>query len=302
VGVGLAQQLFDKIINLEFIRKDGSADVIRCPDQGMKPDISLKGKFVTSSQAQMIELRITNFYPAVPLNEYKVINITAGYKDSLQTTISGSVWIAYQESPGPDGVTYFQLFLGDFTKWINTIFNNRYDTGTPIVQVLIDIASALGLGFIGRGIESITLQAPLTFPGGYIKDAVTFLNQAQPDIVIRMDSKTLIAFQKSDTTGQVWQIDFFSSPPRQEAYGWTFAAPWNPAIRPGDQIVINPKYYKQTFVTFNATFIPDASQTGQDSGLPKTPFTVLTLDFDFDTTGNANNMSLVVLTGSEGAA
>jgi hypothetical protein len=265
----------------------------------MKPDISLKGKFITASQAQMIELRVTNFYPSIPLSDYKLINITAGYRDSLQATISGSVWIAYQESPGPDGVTYFQLFLGDFTKWLNVVFANSYATGTPVVQVLTDIASALALGIIGVGIQDVTLQAPLTFPGLYIKDAVAFINQAFPDLIIRMDSRALIAFKKTENTGQSWQIDFFSSPPRREAYGWTFAAPWNPAIRPGDRVTINPKYYKQTFVTFNTSFVPDVGQTGQDSGFPKTPFTVLTLEFDFDTMGSSNNMSLVVLDGSE---
>ena len=283
MGIAMAQELFDKIINLELVRKDGSVDFIRCPDTGMKPDISLKGKFITASQAQMIELRVTNFYPAVPLNDYRVINITAGYRDSLQATISGSVWIAYQESPGPDGVTYFQLFLGDFTKWLNVIFSNYYQAGTPLVQVINDIASALGLGFIGRNLQNITLSVPLTFPAGYVKDAVTFLNQAFPDIVIRMDSRVLIAFEKNDNTGQSWQIDFFSSPPRREAYGWTFNAPWNPALRPGDQVTINPKYYKQTFVTFNTSFVPAADSTGSDSAYPKTPFTILTLEFDFDT-------------------
>lgn len=298
----MAQELFDKIVNIQFVKKDGTSDFFLTPERGMKPEISLKGRFITASQAQMIELRVTNFYPSAPLNEYKVLNITAGYFGGLQTTISGSVWIAYQESPGPDGVTYFQLFLGDFTKWLNVPFNNTYPQGTPLTTILFDIATALGLLFVGNGLEGITTQSPLSFPPGFVKDAVNFLNIVQPDIIIRMDSLNLIAFKKEGFTGLSYPIQYFSSPPRREAYGWTFNAPWNPAMRPGDQVTIDPKYYKQTFVTFNTNFVPDAIQTGAGTALPMTPFTILTLEFDFNTIGPTNNMSLVVLDGSEASA
>ena len=295
-----SQQIFDKIINIDFVQKDGTIDTLKCPPSGMKPEITMSGRFFTDANAKDIELRITNFYPKVPLTDYRVLNLSVGYGTSPLAVISGSVWVAYQESPGPDGVTYFHLFLGDFNKWVNVQFNRSYEKGTPLVSIISAFAVSLGLGISTTILASETLDAPLSFQG-FVKDAVAMFCQNYQDIILYMDSKTLTAFHKTENTGRVFQIDLFSSPPRKEAWGWSFTAPWNPAIRPGDVITINPKFYQQTFVTFNPNFNPDVEQSSSSSnnGFPTQPLTVFSIEFDFSTVGSQNNMSVVAFTKSD---
>jgi len=81
-------KLFDKIINVTLVKKDGESDYIRCPKVGRKPTINFRGKILPSPVLSDLELRITNLDTGdTPLDAYKYLKIQAGYADSLNTTI-----------------------------------------------------------------------------------------------------------------------------------------------------------------------------------------------------------------------
>lgn len=296
--------LFDRIINIDLIKKDGTIDKIVCPESGMKPDIRLQGEFVTSALVKMIEVRITNFYPSSPLNEYSYINIYAGYRGSALTTLSGQIWIAYTESPGPDGVTYIQAFLGNFRKYTMAKFDRAFPANSASLSfVLGAIAQELGLHQDFHYLDTIAdpginasgmITVPLYFKG-YINDSLTKLTQTFPSLIVYMDSTSLVAYPLAKSKTTKYKVDIFSSPPRREAWGWTFVAPWIPQLRPGDIIEINPKYYQQTFVTYqndlSVQFVPDSTKS-LDTGAT---FKMFKLSFEFSTNQMNNQMSCMIL-------
>ena len=291
----------DKIINQELIKKDGTMDKIACPATGQKPDISLKGKMIQSGLITRLELRITNFYPSVPLRDYATINIDAGYSNSVvRATMSGQVWTAFQESPGPDGVTFFEINLGVYDKWLNGVYSKNFDAGSPVTNLYQWVADILGLDFSGSGITDTLTDSIFLGPknvNGLIADITTLTGIKY---ITRMDSKALVVFPHDSNTGKVFNIDYFSASPQRSAAGWIFNSPWYPDLRVGDLCKIDPKYFKTTFaVQHSDIFTPDL-ETGVNDPAPSS-LTVLTIDFEFRTNGPQNLMSVVALDGTEQA-
>lgn len=276
--------LLDKQINIILSTDNGKSDHIIIPKTGIKPEISIQGKMVENTISDL-SLRITNFYPSQPLNQYKTITIDAGYKSQQSKSTSGvdttgEIFIAYQESSPPDGITYFQFLPCQWTDFINTSINIHFrkNTSANFSDLIKNVSNQIGLN-IKNTVPDFTLQSSYDFNGS----AKTFIIELtkQYNLCFRVDGGTLLIYPKDSNTGVIYNIEYISSPPHASAAGVTFNAPWVPALRPGDLISLNPKYYSSTY--------------GGISSANQQYLKVLTIEFEFNTVQEVNKMTILAL-------
>ncbi len=217
------------------------------------------------------------------MSTLQVSNVTA--------SIKGKIWIAFQESPSPDGVTYFQLITGAYyVDFINaaTLQPVYWPTETLLRIVLDDICTLL-TNQANRPIQlslpatsalyTVALSWNLDWNGG-IKDLLQELQNIFKFQYI-LDGDRLIVWESEGATDKIFQMDYFSSPPIRSAAGITFTAPWIPNMRAGDRIRIDPKYYRLTYggTTFELREI----------------LKVQTINFEFNEVTGHNQMSVLAL-------
>lgn len=273
--------LFDKIVNVTLVQKDGVSRYIECPKFGQKPSINVQGAMNPAVVLSELDLRITNLLTGdTPLTAYKYIKIEAGYAGALKTTIEAEVNNAYQETPGPDGITIFKSFLGYWTNWSNVTMSQQWTTGTSVKSVLEYCASQLQLTLKTTLDSGLQIQAPSGWGHtGLIKDFLTDISKVL-NVNIYPTGAFLIAYPGKGDTGVRHVLQYFSTPPRHEAYGYNLTSPWDPTIRPGDIITVDSRYMRQTY----GGSVVDATGTS---------FVVQTLSFDFSTNDETNSMIIM---------
>lgn len=274
-------KLFDKIIELKFYDKSGQLqDHIKIPDTGIKPNIGIQGQFKTSSVVGDVTIRIVNFYPFLPLNEYKKIEIIAGYRDSEdKATISGQIMVGYQESPSPDGVTFFSFLPCDLDSFLNTVVSVNHPKGASKFSLLNDITTKMGWSLDYNGDDNpIENGFDMT---ATVKDLMIEF-KSRYKLTYDIDGDVLHVYEYSKGKGgDIIPINYVSSPPSATAAGITFVAPWIPSLRPGMAIHIDPKYFRQNFGAANVTLSPD--------------LIVQTVEFQFNTVTGQNSMTVLAL-------
>ena len=295
-----AQQLFDKVINLTLYKADGSYDQITTPApaelQGRKPTIRLKGRLVSQDTLLQVELRITNLYVKSPLSSYVKVDVQAGYASAPLIAFSGTILVAYQELPGPDGVTMFQLLLGDLGAWRNVLFNGTFNAGQMLSNVCQEIVGIMSSSTFPMHLEynvSPDVSLPIDIPfTGYAKDVIHELKKhftkydpnTGADIGIQFSpiGDTLHVYNADqgliDTI--IYRLDYISHAKHNSA-GFEIIAPWIPALRPGHLIWIDPKYFRQDF---------GGSQVAIGN-----QYRIYMIDFDFCTTDSTNTMTLLTI-------
>ena len=149
---------------------------------------------VAQTTIQQMELRITNFFTDVPLSEYKKVVLEAGYANSLRVGMKGEILNSFTEQPGPDGVTFFQVMVGQFTDWMSKTSSTTFNEGTPFESVLKTVANALGLTAISFAATGQVLPFPLSY-NGLAKEWLEKLKGVFPAIIIKPDGSNLIAYQ-----------------------------------------------------------------------------------------------------------
>jgi hypothetical protein len=291
----LAVKLFDKIINVKLFAVGSNgigesvtlgngqtailSSYIQCPRVGRKPTINFRGKILPSPILSDLELRITNLYTGdTPLDAYKYLKIEAGYAGALSSSVEGEVVNAYQETPGPDGVTVFVMLLGFFTNWSNVTTTLFFPDGVKINTVLSACASSLGMTLKSFIPDSLVSQISYSFTGlvsRFISDLAAALG-----ITVFPDGSVLKAFEKAGSTDKHHVMRYFINAPKHEAYGYNLSAPWNPDIRPGDILDIDTRFVRQTF-------------GGAQVGSQNTAFITQTVSFDFSTTDDTNSMTII---------
>lgn len=292
--------LFDKIINIYLMDENKNViDQVVCPQYGRKPDISLSGQFIPCGQVMGQELRIRNFTPRFPLSDYKWFSVKAGYAQSVdipvQLCFEGQIFNAYTERPGPDGITYFYILLGNYTELLQAksstytrSIGKFFKKGVSLAGVVENIANALGMDGSKIYLDK-DRQLPAGFaPTGVVKDDLQKLKEMFPTLGFDFQNNYLIVFNTEPNDGQVGkyssnyhEIKYVISPPKKDAAGLTVIAPWNPQIRPGDYVRINSVYMKQTF--------------GGAMVETQVKFCVLSIDYQFATVSEENSMTLIML-------
>jgi len=299
------QTLFDRIINVKLFTVGAAAaalasrgetvtlgngqvaavtNYVQCPPTGRKPTISIRGRILPSPILSDIELRITNLYTGdIPLDAFKYLKVEAGYAGNLQAAIEGEVVNAYQETPGPDGVTVFSMLLGFFTNWSNVAGSKGWEKGTQINLILKDCAQLLGMTLKSFLPDSLVSQAAYSFTG-LVSRFVSDLAQSL-GVNIFPDGSVLKAYQKSGSTDKRYLVKYLVSPPRHEAYGYNMTALWEPGARPGDILDLDTRFVRQSF---------GGAQVGQQ----QTSFIIQTITFGFSTTEDENSMNVIATAAS----
>ena len=304
------KDLFDKIINVTFKSHgvdsvelpwrtvqstSNTVEKVFCPSKGPKPQISIKGNIILSPVITDLQLRFTNLRLSRPLSDYKSVEIVAGYGNSLTQAFSGTVQYAYQETPGPDGVTaflFFPTFL--YNEWINKPFvKPAYAANTLVSTILTDICAELKNDDGETCIQNFQFDQTMTVgPAGFnqqgaIKD-VTLKLCSSFGLLFRLEGKTLTVFGNKGTT-RTHGINVLSSAPRKDAAGWSVTAPWDPAIRPGDEIWFDPAYARSSFGGFitskNPQFIAISIEIEFSTVLPENTMRIVMVEKDFFLSG-----------------
>jgi len=313
--------LFDKVIRVYFYHSDGvTYDLLDCPapgqgkvqggqgasgsiqvnNTGRKPTIRLKGTLVGDpTQIHQSDLRITNLYVPQPLNTYKSIRVEAGYRGVMKAAFKAGVHLAYQELPGPDAVTLFQVMIGHLGVWLNTFFSGSYTAGTLLHTasnsgVLDDIAKRMGLTLEYSANPNLVIQSPGLSLSGLLKDLLPKIKQAfansnipgvSSGIELYVYGDKLICYTSNTgrTAIPITVLDFISHAKHSSA-GYEIQAPWIPGLTPGQLVYIDPRYFRQDF-------------GGDLVTVPGNVYIIYRIDFDFCTTDSTNTMTLLTLGG-----
>lgn len=289
--------LFDKVIDLTLTNVDGTVDRIVTPEpgqQGRKPTLRLKGELLPSNVLIQNELRVTNLYLSKPLSSYKKISVEAGYRRGRRLSFRGQVNVAFQELPGPDGITNFQFIVGFIDDWTSVTYNGTFEAGVSLRTVCQQIADMLHMT-LSFSFPDTTLPTDVSW-SGLVKDLLPHLESMFPaydsdgnNIGLRfVPWGDILAVSRWDLglTGEpVFQLDYVTVA-KHTSFGYEIQAPWVPGVRPQSIVRIDPKYFRETF---GGAFTPSSQSM----------FRVITMDMDFSTTDDTNYMSLVcVKTGS----
>lgn len=288
--------LFDKQVQLTFYDANGNVLAqVATPPAGRKPGIRISGTFVSASQPMNIELRVWNFETSVPLTNYAKIRIQAGYAGYLHSTISGTVWNAFTEQPGPDKITVFQLIVGDPEAWLTTPITRNYPAGSSLQSVLADVAGILGL--------SLQYYAtPFTLPiaVNWNRDAKGLVDKLV-DLFWAYDAATqyvglrivpfgdnLLCYRGDQGTGVTYTLKYLGNA-RHSARGVDFYGPWIPTIRPGDTVFADPRYFRQDI-------------SGALGGPAGTTFQVIRIDFALATDTDENQAVMITVNQPQASA
>ena len=290
-------QLFDKYIDILFYDQMPSQngalptpiDGISTPELGIKQAINLSATFLPSDVMSSVEVRITNYYPSVPLSTYKWMTVQAGYKHSDDSAfIEGQVMVAYQESPSPDGVTLVSLLIGHvedvLNREIDIFIPETSGTNEVVFNSVVGALSATGNNWaLKNSSTSQPVGASYQFHGKVIDCLNDMKNRWKFAFLI--EGLNLIVYDpKTGRTGEdVIIVNYLSSPPQAAASGITFVAPWLPKLRPGMVVQINPVFFKQTFGAANVTYQKDGLMITQ------------TVSLQYNTVTQQNQMTVLAL-------
>jgi hypothetical protein len=289
------EQLLDKVVNLTLYKADGSFDQILTPPpaqlEGRKPTIRIKGKLVTQDTLLQVEIRVTNLYVNSPLSSYKHVDVEAGYASAKLFAFGGDILVAYQELPGPDGVTAFTMILGSLSTWRTSLFSGTYKAQQMLSSVCGDIAGRLGLTLQYNISPDIPIPIDIQY-AGLTKDLLhhvkTLFTAYDPDTnedvgvqICPYGDKLIVYYSDQGVTeGIIYRLDFITHAKHNSA-GFEIMAPWIPALAPGSLILIDPKYFRQDF---------GGSQVAIGN-----KYRIYMIDFDFCTTDSTNMMTLTTV-------
>lgn len=278
-------KLFDKIADITLFPESGPAEYIKTPPTGQKPCIDISGHSLPGNGIQDLEVRIKNLYLGRDICDYRRVVLKAGYVEGPQATFDGSILTAYQESPGPESTIFLQMKIGNMVDWLNNTVTANYKAFTPLVSVLGDVCKAVGCKLNACFPASLMSKAPIHM-NGMAKNALEEICITY-QLLWRSDGDTVSIFPKTGYTDKIYVIDYVSSPPQKAGNGWIFSAPWYPALRFGDVVKMNPKYFQATYGNAQIS----------NSVLQK----VTSLDFKFSTVGSENSMNVRTISTTEGS-
>lgn len=289
-------QLFDKFINLRFYGVSDSyinPDMqILTPSTGMKPELAIQGTFVPGTGVPGLSIRVTNMASAFPIWEYAnhKLEVEVGYfsDKSLTAKFDGMILTAGEEKTGPDSITTFTLLLGNYQDYNNKFTKMNFLASNTVGDVLNKILSDLSNKYFKYAPFSDTVSNTLATPlkgngfqyNGPIKGALDMLHQLYDlDIVLQGNSCRIIKHGYA-FTNNIFDLQYISTVTRR-AESYTIKAPWIPKLLPDDIVRFSPSTAKQTI--------------GGQFDKPTIMQKVVTVDFDFSTTGHTNDMTLMTL-------
>jgi len=274
--------LLDRYINIRLMRNEQPSDtdlLIVTPPTGVKQNMQIKGSILPSYTMAQVELRVTNFYTDRDLEEFKYIEIVAGYRGSLSVAFRGQLMVPYIEKPSPDSITVFHMVVGNYTVYNSAYVMREWPAGTSLFSI---ITSCVGLLkdsgqelVVAFDCEDIYIQEKFVAEGVLVRDVFARLCKLLPNLRIQLDSTRLLVYNSTVGRKDTYTLEKVTMAVK---YGssLSISAPWIPSMRPGDIVTVHPSFYKQGL---GSTFVKFSSND----------FIVVVIDFVFGTLGQ-NNM------------
>lgn len=282
--------MFDRVVDIELVRPSGKVEKILCPRTGRKPFIEVSGE-LRANTIQNGLLKITNYYPKTPLNfdssdgvVYSWLRIRAGYASGLMTTLEGQSLMAYTDQPGPDGVSVITFFTGPMTVWNKVPITKGWPTGTSINSIVSDLCETLKKGTtLEINLKSyISNSVVVKAPGLSVTGTASNLTEKLKDaygIYVYPAGTDMIVCDQYEGTSEEYTLKYVTSIKKTGA-GYTIIAPWVPAIRQNDTVVIDAKFFTvENYGGIGANFT--------------NKFTVISSVYTFATVGDTNTMTLL---------
>lgn len=323
-GVGpLAANVIDKVAAVDKEKSYGVT--IDCPTYGVKPTIEVSYKLLPNHICYQVTVKITNFSLRGDINvrELNVMEVQIGYRGQQSQTLKGPIFSSYQESPNPDGITVFEgVVTGE--SGVGLLSNKPYELQfnepeVALIDLCSGIAKALGLSLNSTHLPSAVGQQKIKVgerlskaraDNGYAVLAwlnnvlhafcLNYDGQRHNDVDVENPLQLFLIWNEDElviidatakhedlATEQVVILGCvktvsFSGPVL------TLQALFDPAVKPGTLIYVDPIYYT------GGTGLPNimsANVFNPDQGF----YRVITVDVQFSTTGNTNNMSLMAV-------
>ena len=292
---------FNRFINVTLLGKDGTF-IINTPMYGRKPEVELHGMLMASDFAKDFEVRVINLYSEVDLSLFNRINVSAGYFNKPELFIEGSISVLYTEQPGPDRVTVIKCFIGNVEQILNATCDIKMPAGSTLQVILKTLTDAINQALvpgttntmptrwkdpnIEPSVAGLVCGSPLSHNGS-VKDLFPLLKQIFPTVDIVFGNNQLVAFDPKlpPTKGNIVMIKHLMSPVSYTAGHAVVTAPWEPSLKPGDLMFIPPQFRTMGVKEATATQIKEL----------KPIWRVISVQFDFSTTGSQNKM---IVTGA----
>lgn len=275
---------FNKIIDVTITSSSGEEIKIICPKSGRKPNIEVTGTLFTDNNIPQFNIIIKNFYIAPSQDkEYSKVTVWMGYADGKHIAFTGSIFFMYQDSPGPESSTVIQCMSGSLTPWLTSNINASLAAGYTLEQVVTLINNKLGYKktpYFKKDIKNKTSAEPLEYNEN-INGLIAKIRERFSVILITINDQ-LVVYPVGEAHGLVrHEIKFLSAPPVFQGGGDTqsyaqITAPYNPDIKPGDEVTVYSSVYK--------------TRTGLTNVSSKTTIAVANVQFHFSTVGTVNQM------------
>lgn len=297
----MVEQQLDRFIDLELAEDSsfyrGSVLSLKTPEMGVKQDMSLTASLLPSYTASDITLRCTNFYTREPLDRYKAIRITAGYRKGRSAVLEGPLILPYLEKPSPDSVTVFRILsVAFYVDYTNLPFSVIWEEDTPLKTIISQCATHLSGNALKVNVfykaKEYRLTQKLQFTAEHkVRDIFQALLTMFPDLRILIRGKDIVVCDADIGSSVIHELRQVSMAIKNGA-SVSIHAPWNPTIYPLDIIRLDTAFFKQglgaSLLSFTPTTIYDIS-SAQIGGRNVVDFVVLTVDFAFSTS-KSNNM------------
>ena len=287
------ERLFNKFIDIEFTREiNGVQDKLsyKSPLSGVKPNISIFGKFIPNSYVTEMTVKIVNFTADADLEMYKYMRIVAGYRNGPYKVYQGTIINSYVEKPNPEGVTVFQCVLGELEEnitYTDNIILTLDDKDYNFSQLFSTFISACQLTNNIRlpntwkeelvGIKNTTYTFKNKFAGvTWLKNIIEAHRADNPLLTPLMisfsDERNLNITGNTDNDTSTLQTVLLENV--TSAYFWgahiSIKAPWNPNVETGQLIQMPSNFFRGRI---GSSFVSRSDVL----------FNVLTVDFVFST-------------------
>jgi len=320
--------LFDKYVDLQFYGKSnnpkfpdfsvitpgspnssfptkslppGASPLVLAPTMNRKPEITITGTFVNTVGVPGLSIRVTNLAAPFPIWLYadkfmdSLLVVEAGYISDPRTAaqFKGKIMTASEEKPGPDSITNITLLLGEFNNYMtNPVPSHTFSGGSTIgdvVNFVIPYMNNTSQFFSYKAVDSPSdraLSYPLmrqhySTPGGSVNDIFNDLKNEYLLNIQVFGELIRVTHRYMAFTESPWELNYVTSATK-DAASYHIKAPWIPGILPNDQIKFNPKIFNQSL---------GGAQAGPVSAIQN----VITVSFEFSTTGRTNTMELFTL-------
>ena len=284
---------------------------IKCPDSGMKPDISFTVNLIPGQNCYKMVLKVKNLNLASrDMRDWTDMQVVAGYRTGSVAVFTCPIFTSYIESPNPDGISVFEGITVGQTDVMLT--NHAVSISFYKEQVTIQELVNECVKGISEGLEQQISVAPermntyISAPQQtfYAANGLAVLNWLQTTltqifkqlwddsvIVQVLDGKFMMCSVngpdvKSKITDSIVNLDCVSGA-TFSGTALTVIAPWNPALKPGDLFYMPPE-----FIT--GSKLPN-SLNALDYRNADNLYRVLTMSISFGTVGNTNQMSILAV-------